>query len=645
MKDYVKFYGITDMASGYELRNAEKVIETFNADTEYTDINRVIELYNIKQYFDNEMYLASWDESTKNRYISIVKKFDSVIGKYFFRVSGENIYEYYASVNARYHYDFWEIIDCFNVYKRITSEQFITTIKKDHMLVYVLHCPKIVKTFGGEIAEELTINIEYAENVLNYYIAKHTRNTKRKVYIPSELTAENKKGILKNYIEWEQANPNYLQLISTFKKSDDFATDDRIRYAAHKKYQEYWHNKANTRNMVWHKYGASVSFYDDSQNQERLENSDCEENTVEFAYGTSWIKENLDYPTLLNNFIYLFGFVDEQSRYQHLANPAKLGVLERAFGVSGRNDYKIGIDYQVRRMSSIGQMAGYLKQLELNNIKLENIFKWFFETYLNDEFDAKGFQYFVPSETASWLEKILVLITQFDSVIKQFRIYIEDQKIDRDFLEFSSDHYKLSDTPSMISKKYIYPKSDRINSAMYMFYSDQSMLYYVDEENKYNNLPHMLLERHMKVSDFEEYNQHNIEWLIKEGFVLVDNQQYVKIKTEVAYLLNDFFQNGVILYPYYKNKIPSVANQIDAWLEAGDLESKQTLFTIQEQEFIDYMLNVQKYDNGPELRNKYAHGIFPADPRKQEQDYIELLRIMVLIIIKINEEFCMLNSN
>ena len=645
MKDYVVFYGPTDGASRDELRNAEKVIQSFNADTEYTDINRVIELYNIKQYFDNEMYLTSWNESTKNKYIDIVKKFDSVIGKYFSRVLGENIYQYFESINVHYHYVFWEIIDCFGVYKRITSEQFTAMIKKDHVLVYILHCPKIVRKFGNEIAKELTINIEYAETVLNYYIAKHTRTPKRKVYIPSELTAENKKSILKNYIEWERANPNYLHLISTFKKSDDFATDDRIRYAAHKKYQEYWHNEANTRNVVWHKYGASVSFYDDSQDRERPVNSECEENTLELAYGTSWIKENLDYPTLLNNFIYLFGFVDEQFRYQHLANPAKLGVLERAFGVSGRNDYKTGIDYQVRRISSIGQMTGYLKQLELNNIKLENIFKWFFETYLDDEFDAKGFQYFVPSETASWLEKILVLISQFDSVIKQFRIFIEDKKIDRDFLEFSSDYYKLSDTPSMIAKKYIYPKSDRINSAMYMFFSDQSLLYYVDGENKYNNLPHMLLERHMKVSDFEEYNQRDIKWLIKEGFALVDDQQYVKINTEVAYLLNDFFQNGVISYSYYKNRIPFMVNQIDTWLELGDIESKQSLFTTQEQEFIDYMLNVQKYDNGPELRNKYAHGIFPVDPKKQEQDYIELLRIMVLIIIKINEEFCIVNPN
>ena len=40
------------------------------------------------------MYLASWNESTKNKYIDIVKKFDSVIGKYFSRVLGENIYDF-----------------------------------------------------------------------------------------------------------------------------------------------------------------------------------------------------------------------------------------------------------------------------------------------------------------------------------------------------------------------------------------------------------------------------------------------------------------------------------------------------------------------------------------------------------------------
>lgn len=642
MNNYIKFYGITDMACGRELREAEKIINSFNIDIDIANVNEAIQLYNIKQYFDNEMYLESWDESTKSRYMEIVKNFNGVVGKFFSKLTSKNIYEFFESVDVGYRYDFWEIVEYYGIYKKLTAEQFASIIKNDYVLVCVLACRKIVGRFGKEIADELTANVEYAETVLDYYLVKHTKSS-RKVFIPSELSKENQKYILRNYIDWKKSRPNYLYLISTFKKNDDFATDDRIRYAAHKKYNEYWNNADNTRNAVWHKYGASVSFYDDSLNQQKPSNSEHDENIVEFAYGTSWINENLDYPTLLNNFIYLFGFVDEQFRYQHLSNPSKLGVLERTFGPSGRNEYKTGMDYRLRRIASICQMSGYLQQLELNNIKIENIFKWFFESYLDEEFNAKGFRYFTPNEHASCLEKILVLITQFDSVIKQFRLYIEDSKVDRGFFEFSSDRIKVSDTPSMIPNKYLYPASNRLHSAMFMFFSDQSMLYYVDQKNKYNNLPHMLMERQMMVSDFRDYDQRDIEWLIKENFVYLDNKNCVHIKREVAYLLKDLYQNGVISYWYYKEKFPFMVDQINFWIESGDIESKQTLFTEQEQAFIDYMLNVQKYDNGPELRNKYAHGIFPTNLKEQEENYAELLRIMILIIIKINEEFCITN--
>lgn len=641
MRDGVKFYGVNDMASGHELKDAEVIIESFNVNTEYSNINRVIELYNIKQYFDNEIYLVSWDDLTKSKYITIVKGFFGTIGKFFSKINGDNIVSFWKEVNNQYHSDFWYLIEYFSTYKKISSEQFSNLVGEEYVLNYILYCEKIVKQFGTEIANELTTNIEYAETVLNYYIVKHEKS-RRRLYIPTELTEENKISILQKYISWERANPNYLLLISTFKKSDDFVTNDRIRYAAHKKYREYWSKKENTQNVVWQSFGASVSFYDDSSEQSSPP-IDHDKNTIELSYGTSWIKENLDYPTLLNNFIYLFGFVDEQFRYQHLANPSKLGTLESAFGVSGRNDYKMGIDYQIRRMSSIGQMAGYLRQLRLYDIKLENIIKWFFESYLVEEFNANGFCYFAPNEQSSWVEKILLLISQFDSVLKQFRYYTEDQIVDREFLQFSSDQYKMSDTPSMLSEKYIYPQSERINSAMHMFYSDQSMLYYIDEENKYNNLPHLLIERNMKVSDFRSYDQAQIEWLIREGFAFLDGNEHVKIKTDVAYLLKDLFRNGVLSFHFYKVQIPSMLEQIEKWLETEDVVSRQSLFTIQEQSFIDYMLNVQKYYNGPELRNKYAHGIFPTDEKEQEQDYLELLRIMILIIIKINEEFCILN--
>lgn len=643
MRKGVKFYGINDMAAGYNLTKVPEIIESFDISEDYSDINRIIEFYNIKKYFENQIYLSSWDESNKSQYIAIVEQFPAAIGKFFSKLKGDDICNFFEKVDFLYRQDFWDIIECHRVYKKITSEQFRSLMQKAHILNHVLYCRKLVQHFGVEITNELTSNVEYAEMLLQCYVVEH-KNQDRKLYMPSQLTSENKLDILRGYISWDKANPNYLNLISMLKKSEGLTINDRVRYEAHQKFNEYWQNKENTRSIVWQEYETSVSFYNDEKGQDQpFSNND--KRTIEFAYGTSWIKENLDFPTLLNNFIYMFEFVDEQFRFQPLSNSARLSTLEKVLGVSGCKEYKTGIDYQIRRTSSFAQMVGYLQQLELYNIKLESVFKWFFESYLPQEFHAEGFCYLVPSEQASLLEKILLLIVQFDSILRQFRYYTEDKFVNRDFFEFSSDPYKISDTPSMIAEKYIYPKSDRIQTAMQMFYSDQSLLYYTGEEAKWNNLPHLLSSRKMKISDFQDFNQPEIRWLIKEGFVCLDEQEYVTIKPEVAHLLKDFFENGVVSYPYYKMRLPFMVDQIVEWLNKEDVEGKQTLFTIQEQEFIDYMLNVQKYNNGPELRNKYAHGMFPLNEKAQEQNYIELLNIMVLVIIKINEEFCILNPD
>ena len=47
-----------------------------------------------------------------------------------------------------------------------------------------------------------------------------------------------------------------------------------------------------------------------------------------------WIEENLDYPTLLNNFIYIFSLVDMQMRVANVSKPNQTGVFERIFSSS-----------------------------------------------------------------------------------------------------------------------------------------------------------------------------------------------------------------------------------------------------------------------------------------------------------------------
>lgn len=57
----VEFYSIDDLAAGHQLSKGEHIL---NNDLlhNYTDINDVIELYNIKKFFDYELRLNKWSD-------------------------------------------------------------------------------------------------------------------------------------------------------------------------------------------------------------------------------------------------------------------------------------------------------------------------------------------------------------------------------------------------------------------------------------------------------------------------------------------------------------------------------------------------------------------------------------------------------
>ena len=79
----VKFYSTNDMACGYYLKNSEKVIIEFEVGKGVQDINDIIELYNIKKYFDNRIYLAEWTPDDIKRYENTIKSYFVIIAKIF----------------------------------------------------------------------------------------------------------------------------------------------------------------------------------------------------------------------------------------------------------------------------------------------------------------------------------------------------------------------------------------------------------------------------------------------------------------------------------------------------------------------------------------------------------------------------------
>ena len=366
-----------------------------------------------------------------------------------------------------------------------------------------------------------------------------------------------------------------------------------------------------------------------------MENS--KPNEYQFIYDADWIRNNQDYPTLLNNFIYLFGYTDLQCRCTFPSIRSRLSIFEKILGTKGIKEYEIGSAFRISDMKSSIEMKGYIEFILEFNIHIEDIYKWFFVEYLKDEFGVCGFIFNLPSYAQSFLEKCRNLPSEMDGILKQYQLFVQYGSIDRELLEMSSKPVTFDTLPSMTNNKYVYANSTEIEREQFLLFSDQSMLHYLPNIKKtFKNFFEILYSWDVKITDYPEYEINNLRWLEKRRTIRIDvNGKIHGIDSHIR-LLKDLYEHEVACSAYYSDK-----SEIKKLVLSGDLRYGNTLFSIPEQSYLNYMLNKSEYSNGKDLRNKYIHSTYPIDESQQERDYISMLKIMAVIIIKINEEFCL----
>ena len=95
MRNRVCFYSSNDLSIGYNLELAEKAIAKYKSESVST-LTDVIELFHIKKLIENDCRLNSWSDTQFNQIKEDIKKYNSIIVKYFSslnRNSLENCYD------------------------------------------------------------------------------------------------------------------------------------------------------------------------------------------------------------------------------------------------------------------------------------------------------------------------------------------------------------------------------------------------------------------------------------------------------------------------------------------------------------------------------------------------------------------------
>lgn len=279
-------------------------------------------------------------------------------------------------------------------------------------------------------------------------------------------------------------------------------------------------------------------------------------------------------------------------------------------------------------------MRMYVRFLKQNGILLEDIFQWFFTTYLKEEFNVSDFWFSAPSANTTMLEKCKLLAVSIDETLKQYQLWHKHGSITPALLSISSSTNKFSDYLSREEQKYAYASRKAISSEMSLLFAEST--FYRSDDTLMEQPLYKYLQS-LSVDDVAEWQRQRITFLLEQGSISLGDDSKIIINERRTHILRDLYKNEV-LCTVYCQKYQDILSDLH---QKGHIEYEGTLFTRQEQALLDFKLNKASFINGEDLRNKYVHGSYPRHEKQQEQDYYNFLIIITLIIIKINEELCL----
>ena len=625
----VVFYSKEDMSWHHNLKNAEILLKEIDLSKSF-EINDYLEFYNIRLYFKNNIFLNEWSKIEKKENVEKTNKLLGLTKEFYLKIDNENIAELVKKIDYEYTQTFWQLIDKYKIYKRLKNNKLVSILEEyKHHLTDILSHKNLVNYFEKELRKYLIEYDKTAELLLSEFEEEHTRkNTKH--HFPPSLSLKDKENIISKYLDLEEPNLNYVNLIEKSKKTNQLNVSSKIKLKAKKKITEL-NNKILEKGTSWTE-GVQVIISKDQEEPAKFEYND---NRLKVIYSELSLNKRKNKIDLFHTFSELFAYTDEKGLITLISRKKEMDVLESIF-MKSKNEYKTGSVFSRKNMLSHLQIILYKHYLKQRNLTIENLINTFLKEYLNPIFHNK-LKFDFPNVNLSYLEKIRILAPEFEFLLKQYQTFVNEGTIDFELLEISSEALHFSQIPSLVDKKYAYVKNDDIRNLEHQFFSSNSMLYYVEpHKKKYNNLFTLLHKENIRLEQFEDYQQNIINKLIRDDYIRVNSDGFLKVYQEIKlYLIEEVHKDEVINYWHYPKEFRA---KIDEMVNNDLLYLEKTLFTKQEVSYLNYYLNQKEFTNGLDLRNKYLHGTNPNNKIEHENDYYILLKIIILVLLKIEDD-------
>lgn len=620
----VHFYPVNDMAYPYEVDKIVNRLKSINPFRTMTDLNDVMELWNIHQYFKQNIFPPNLEEVDKEYLNEINIRLQGIIVQSMTKWPKDRFEIDYEKLSFDYKHNFWKVIVETNTYKSFPKPVLMNCIMESSK--YILRSILIEKDIVTYLDKELTAFIKGyipAVEVLlsNYYVSRGPQN--EKVYFPKALSLHDREELILNYIASTERNLNYLRIINSVKNDNTLSISDRTRLICKRAEQEENERVFKDGHTMSYKIGVSVDF---------KKYYPIIELTPEVTKYNLACLNHLDARGIVLLFKNIFGYIDQFGTIPLVSLEHEDRIFD-IFGLRGVSWYRDTPTFLRKNKIAIMQLIAAEEGLKLYGKSIEStlssVIDWINSTY------NVNFRFNPLFEIGPTIGKIRHLFAEMDSIIRQYQLYVEDGNIDYELLGISSSPLGLNQIKSVTDPmpKYLTlkPDSSEVKYLQHLL-SSKDTIFSKKGDSGYKNL-HFQIKHGFSPELKSDSQKGNIQRMIDKGILTISIEGQYEI-TPVGDLLNILYHRDFAQI----NRLPTTIHECLAELETkGWIEYTSSLLHISEANYFNYWLNRKDFTNGYDLRNKYMHGTQPYE-ESIESDYQIAKLLFILLLLKIIDD-------
>lgn len=628
----VEFYQANDLAYDYY---RDRIVEIISSASEYSfvTINDCIEIHQVLQTVRAYPHLfIEYDQGEVLKPASNL--FSSACAVASGMLADMGLLSLFDSIEEQYVHRFWDFSAESKLYKSFSKLEIQSLLKTSlHVIRDMLRHRQLLNAFDDELAEALKASPRYAaELIIDTFGAAGER--KGINGLPSSLTHRDIDNLMLAFLSEEKINLNHVRVLSMWPSSakGTYRPSPKVLVTAAQRIEELTKELFQSKDAIIIKGDANVLF---SPSQKECKQAVLDDGIIKCSFSTLWLMEYTDYGTILNNFIYVFGFAKTVGLLTVPAHKHERSILMETLGLHPLDEYHESPQSRARLSLQLCVIMGYRRLLIEAGTRLEDALEWFFNSYISEEFGIEGFRINLPAENVSFFDKCKSSGPEIERVLKAFQVYVCEGEVNPAY--FPHIGFKLFDqVPSLVSKKYLI-EDKKFAGYGQMLFSDQSQLAYSKRHEGHDSFFEMIESDYVVFEDFHDVYQPILARLEKDGFICRDDSGRINAE-ERTWVLYWIWKESAFPVYRFSGEIKAIADDL---VENGFARYSESLFSPDESDYLNYMFNNAKFSGSIGLRNEYDHasGIV-TDPNDEsiEQDYCLFLDMLICIVLKINDE-------